>query len=82
MNGNSANSYAQMRAGSLSGPDFSFQKQSAGSKTQTVEPHMASTFGTRNQATRRMRTEGPNYLGPGSGIDFGASPNPNQMGGM
>lgn len=79
-NGNA--SYAQMRAGSMSGPDFSSFKQSAGSNSQTVEPLMASTFGTKNLATRRMRTDGPNSFGPGSGIDFGASPNPSQMGGM
>ena len=68
-NGNA--SYAQMRAGSMSGPDFSSFKQSAGSIPQSVDPFMASTSSSINKITRRMRTEGPNYVSPGSGIDFG-----------
>ena len=72
-NGNA--SYAQMRAGSMGGPDFSSFKQTAGANPQTVNPHMAQTSTSVGRAMS-WRSEGGIQSGQGTLLDFGNQPRP------
>lgn len=74
MNGNPNASRAQSKYGITTGPDFSAFEQDKG-KEITVNPHSAQTNTTMGK-TMAWRSEGPNYQGPGTFIDFGQQPRP------
>lgn len=67
-------SKSQQSRGIQSGPDFSAFEQDKGTEI-TVNPHSAQTNTTMGK-TMAWRSEGPNYQGPGTLMDFGNMPRP------